>query len=302
MLKKYNDFLTEGRGISDLIKQYSVIILDYLKENEYKQILEFNYSQLPLIDLRVNFNISNDYHGLFDPSFSYLKDNKLYNIVINIEIPEKYDDIKILGILSHELTHVKEFYEIDLKNLTLKVKIHPIHIDIKQINKEFIKQYSTFDNFYDLIYLSVDDEMNARIAQLYHYLYEFKNKDKDFLFEKVKEHKNWEYVEMLKNFDSVKFIEYNINKISRLGLEKITIDLIEKFKDKNLNKRSKMLTFIDKNLSIEDFYNEWKNYFNKKADQHIERIKYQIKEVIEDLNGNKPFNELYRANLDDPKI
>lgn len=212
---------------------------------------------------------------------------------------------KILGIISHELTHIKEYYEVQKKSIELKIKITPTHIDIKEINKK-IKSYKTFEELYQLIYLSLDDEMNSRISQIYHYLYSFNIKDIDLLFDKVKSHKNWEYVVMLDNFDSKKFVNYNIKKISLECFLKITNELIDKFKDKNLNKRTKMLSFINKYVSNEknlyEFYECWSKYFNLKSKKHIEKIKYIISEVIEDLNGNRPYNENYRNSLNDPLL
>jgi hypothetical protein len=101
---------------------------------------------------------------------------------------------------------------------------------------------------------------------------------------------------MLKNFDDIKFINDNIDIFEIESFNKITDDIKNKFKDKNLNKRSKMLSFIDN----DEFYSGWKLYFNKKSNQHIRKIEYLISEVIEDLNGNKPFNEWYRSSLEDP--
>jgi hypothetical protein len=193
-------------------------------------------------------------------------------------------------------TNKKIIYRIKIIMDFFNIKITPVHIDIKLINNEINKNYKSFNEFCYLIYLSLDDEMNARVSQIYHYLYSFKNTNKDFLFEKVKNHQNWIYIQMLKNFDDIKFINDNINIFGIESFNKITNDIKNKFKDKNLNKRSKMLSFIDS----DEFYSGWKFYFNKKSEQHIRKIEYLISEVIEDLNGNRQFNEWYRSSLNDP--
>ena len=104
----------------------------------------------------------------------FFTNNKLKNIDIKLKI-DKYNinKEKILGIISHELTHIKEYYEVQKKNNKLEIKIHPVHISVKDINEKYIKTLTTFDTLYKLIYLSLDDEMNARISQIYHYLYSF---------------------------------------------------------------------------------------------------------------------------------
>lgn len=98
-------------------------------------------------------------------------------------------------------------------------------------------------------------------------------------------------------------IELNINENSKYyqflyGLLKITNDLISKFKDKELNKRTKLLNFINEPVSDLNklilFYKKFSEYFKTKTIKHIEKFKYIIKEVIEDLNGNRPYNEAQR--------
>ena len=52
MITNFNLF--EGRGISDIIKQYSGIIYDYFLEGNSQLLLDFDYIQLPLIDKKFN--------------------------------------------------------------------------------------------------------------------------------------------------------------------------------------------------------------------------------------------------------
>ena len=103
---------------------------------------------------------------------------------------------------------------------------------------------------------------------------------------------------MLNNFNYIDFIEKNINIIGIEGLIKLTNDLIYEFKNKDLNKRTKLLKFVDKSITnkkdLIDFYKNFSNYFKKKNLKHIEKFKYIIKEVIEDINGNRPYNESQR--------
>lgn len=300
------NFINEGRGISDIIKQYSEIIYSYYEEGNYQIQLDFDYNPLPLIDLRIIINYTNKYHGIYNLDYSKLENNKLHDIIINLEIDKNdIDKYKIIGLITHELTHIKEYYDIHIKMEKNKIIIKPQYLHIKSIYNEYIENNNkindSYGSFMYLIYLSLDTEMNARISQVYHYLYSFNIKDENILFEKLKQHKNYEYLQLLMNFDYENFVNYNIKKIELSGLLKITNDLIEKFKDKNLNKNTKLLIFIEDDLNdlndLYNFYKNWSNYFKIKSDKHLEKFKYLIKEVIEDLNGNRPWNEGCRIDI-----
>lgn len=301
MINKYVDFILEGRGISDIIKEYSVYIYDIYTKGDMNIQLDLDYKELPLFDLRITFKLTNKYRGDFNPLYSTLKDDNLHDILIQIDI-DKNNIIKhkIIGILAHELTHIKEYYEIQKKIEKLNIDIKPYYIKIRESYKELnIKEESYFYNFIYLLYLSLDTEMNARISQIYEYFYEFNSKDENFLFEKLKEHENWLYLEMLNNFDNEDFVKKNLNEIGLNGLIDITNEIVNKFENKEINKYTKLLTFVDNVKNIEDvnlFYKNFSTYFRKKCEKHIDKFKYLIKEVIEDLNGNRPYNEAYRIN------
>ena len=292
--------ISEGRGISNIIKEYTDIIFSYYSGNDNKIQFDLDYVDLPLMDLRIVFNLSNRYYAYYDPTYSSLKDNKLYDIIIYLEI-DKNNIInhKIKGIINHELNHIKEYYEILKKMKDLDIKITPTYIKIRNIINSI--DDVNFKNFLYLIYLSYDTEMNARISQVYHYLYGLNMKDKDILFNKLKEHENWKYLMLLNNFDSKEFVDEHVRLIGLGGLLKITNDLIHKFKDSELNKETKLLKFVNNNTyNTEDlytFYNNWSKYFKIKSDKHLKKFKYLISEVIEDLNGNRPFNENFRNAL-----
>jgi hypothetical protein len=282
--------MLEGRGITDIVKDYTDAIYSLFEEGKYKNQLDLDYTEFPLMDLRIEFILSDSYHCYYDPGFSNVKDNNI-------------DKIKILGLIAHELNHVKEYFEIHKKIIETKIDISPTWVNIQSVFKEMnIIDKNEYYHFLYLIYLSLDNEMNARVSQVYHYLYYFKIKDEDVLFDKLKLHKNWEYFENLKDFNYVKFIDNNIHKIGENGLIKITNELIDKFKDKELNKRTKLLNFIDKHVNdlndLNKFYEDWSIYFRKKSEKHLEKFKWMIKEVIEDLNGNRPYTESYRTKIE----
>ena len=181
----------------------------------------------------------------------------------------------------------------------INIKISPVCINVK-LNIEDTDDFFTFAY---CLYLSLDTKMNANISQMYKQMYETKLNNKNDLFEYVKKHKNWKYIQMLATFNGINFVEIIIQKIGLSSLLNITNDLILKLKNKDVNTNSKMLKFVDKEMSSEqdiiDFYNNFSQLFMKKAEELLHRIEYMISEVIEDLNGNRPFNEYYRACLSD---
>jgi hypothetical protein len=298
-MKKINKIF-EGRGISDIIKQYSNIIYDSFLDGNYKIQLDFDYDILPLMDLRIILKKSNTNHGVYILDYSKIIDKKLYDVTIEIEYN---DDLKshIIGLITHELNHINEYYNIQIKMLNTQIKISPVWIDIQFCYKELnINENDPYYLFVYLLYLSLDAEMNARISQVYDYLLSFNIKDEKILFDKLKEHKNLEYVQMLNEFDYKEFIKTNIDNINENGLIVVTNTLIEKFKNKELNTKTKLLKFINKNVNntieLYDFYEKFSEYFKIKTVKHIEKFKYIIKEVIEDLNGNRPYHESQRIN------
>lgn len=307
-MKCFNDFIKEGRGISDNIKEYSKFIYSLFEEGTYKNQMDLDYESFPLMDLRVEFVLSDKYYGNFDPTQSNVVNNKIYNIYIILEIDKtNINKSIILGLITHELTHVKEYFEIHKKIQKTGISIKPTYIDIRIVYKSVdVDPNSEYYKFIYLIYLSLDTEMNSRISQVYHYLYDFGINDKDILLDKLKLHKNWGYLEMLEKFDYDNFIDVNIKEMGESGLLKITNELIDKFKDKILNKRTKSLNFIDnptRNLNdLYDFYKNWNIYFNKKSKKHRDKFLYLISEIIEDLNGNRPFNEDFRNKKFDPQL
>ena len=263
-------------------------------------LLDFDYEPLPLIDLRIVFTETKILHGDYELNNSFFENEKLHNIQIEINYNKKDKDI-IVGLISHELNHINEYYKIHLKMLRTNVKIKPTWIDIQLAFKDLnISKEHNYYSFIYLLYLSLDTEMNARISQVYDYLLSFNILDESILFDKLKKHKNWAFVELLRNFDYKKFVDINLNNIGLSGLLTITNDLIFKFKNKDLNKRTKLLKFISDDVhnvqELYSFYENFSEYFSIKTIKHIEHFKYLIKEVIEDLNQNRPYNESCRVN------
>ena len=235
-------------------------------------------------------------------------------------ILEFNDNTKLKGLISHELTHIKEYYEIQKNIYNTKIKITPTYIkirnvysDMKSINKDY------YGMFLYLIYLSLSTEMNSRISQVYDYLYDLNIKDENELLIKLKEHKNWEFLELLNTFKSKKFVDDMISTIELNGLLNITNTLVSKLKNeflvkwvdvqlnkytiKQKSKEEKYFNFLNHTIETYDdliyIYSQFEKYFKIKAKKHLNHFKYLISEVIEDLNESNSYHTYCRKERND---
>jgi hypothetical protein len=314
----------EGRGISDIIKSYYIYLYNNYINGEYEYQVDLDqYQELPLINFKISIKNSTNNCGIHIPG-KLIKNDNNYFIDGSILFINFNDITELKGLLIHELTHIKEYYEIMKKIDILNIEITPtyfkirnVYNDIKNLNKEY------YDNFLYLIYLSLSTEMNSRVAQVYDYLYNLKIKDEDQLFNELKKHKNYNFLELLNNFDSNIFIN---NMIEYVGLESF-IEISQRFIDKlniEFNKPIKPIKqdkkfpieqkikdkvffkFLNKKINnIEDLkyiYKNFEKYFKLKCEKHIEHFKYLIKEVIEDLNEKSTFHSYSRMERYDNNI
>jgi len=296
MINNYDEYILENRGISNIIKQYTDIIFIEIKKN-----IEDNISDEIILDLDaqndfilknmlIDYKLSNRNYGLFDSSHIIFKDDILYNVIIRIEIDQnKFNDVKIKEIITHELTHILEYFRIkqnDVK-LNLNINVDPNYISVrKSIN------YINFDNewnsFKTLIYLSLDTEYNARIAQLYQFLIDFNSKDSDFLMNKFLNSETYKCYSYLDEFNAELFLiklKMNIGENTLISeINRLNQELI----NSGVNKLNgyKFIKIVDID-NVEAYLNNWKNLFKNKNKKHIKKINLIIKEVISDVKDNK---------------
>ena len=296
-IKKYIEFLSEGKGISNIIKVYSTFIYDKYLDQKSNIQLDLDYEQLPLMDLRIIFKKTNRNYGVFIPINSKLLNNKLYDIEIYIEYIDINNKSEIIGLIIHELTHIMEFYQIMIKNNKDLINIRPHHIDIKIAYKKLgIPQSNVYYEFVNLLYLSLDTEINARTSQVYDYLKSFNSTDYDFLLDKLFKNKVYIYSNTLSNFDYNSFID---NCINRLGLESlliITNKLTENLSEIKNNKNKVFFTFLREVKIKQDLINYYKgfnDYFLIKVNKQKDKYKSIIKEVIKDISDPNTYKESF---------
>ena len=283
-MKKYLNFINEGNGISNIIKTYSDIIYTNFLDYEDKIIfLDLKDILFPLynIKLTINFEKRLDCYAKFDPINYTFSNNILKNINLYFFVTIGTDDYIIKSKISHELTHVLEFY-----NLIKNQRDLPTHVNLQKIITNFNKIETPLNDFTYFIYLSLDNELNARVSEAYHFLMKFNSIDKNILLEKIKECESWKKYEELDSFNAEKFYNYMLEKISEPALIVLINHLNEQIIKNNYN-----LDFIDSNLPLIDYFKKWENIFKNKCIKNKKKLLSIINEVIKD-QGN--MNEKYR--------
>ena len=296
-IKKYIEFLSEGKGISNIIKVYSTFIYDKYLDQKSNIQLDLDYEQLPLMDLRIIFKKTNRNYGVFIPINSKLLNNKLYDIEIYIEYIDINNKSEIIGIITHELTHIMEFYQIMIKNNKDNIKIRPHHIDIKIAYKKLgIPQSNVYYEFVYLLYLSLDTEINARTSQVYNFLMNINSTDYDFLLNELTKNNIYNYSNILSNFNYNSFINKCINKLGLESLLIITNKLTENLSEIKNNKNKVFFTFLREVKIKQDLINYYKgfnDYFLIKVNKQKDKYKSIIKEVIKDISDPNTYKESF---------
>lgn len=160
----------------------------YINNSIYHDVELFFEIYLPESILKIKKGDNSD-----EEINQFLNSNKIYR--------------KILGMISHETTHLYEYYQRKLNN------IHSWKDRLKGTNK-VIAEKQLLSNISDdwkyflrLIYLSLDYEINARISQIYYELSDMNINTKYDFISSLKETETWKEKEMLKNFNTDDFIE-----------------------------------------------------------------------------------------------
>jgi len=296
-MKEFPSFVNERKGISDINEIYTDFFIGYYIQLGYGEftIEDIDDQRLPLMNSLMIIQ-RGKISALFDPTESLLRkiNDKyyLYNVIFTININD--EDIYLLKeLISHELTHCIEYYNVSKWNYDNKInhkvyEIKPKHLSIKKsITSINIELDNPFSYFKHLVYLSLDSEYNSRVSQLYQFLKSFNSKDEIFLKNKIKESKSYNAYLQLEKFNVDDFIKKCINKIGLMGIVKITKDLNNQLKNNNINKLVSY-NFINDNVIDSDdlvnYYRKWDKLFKFKNKRYIENL-YRMVEVIIDDTG-----------------
>jgi hypothetical protein len=242
--------LNEGKGISEIVKEYvNIIWLLFLNNSYSSHILKFSDK-----DLTINFNHINNY-------YSNITINKLNYITINIGIPSNAKENRVKENISHELTHVVEI-------LGLNGKDYPRYNQIKLSLREF-KNYSmtnSMEFITDVFYKTLDNEINANVAQTYIYIKSDGKCSKEKVLNRLKE---WETYKL---YDNIK----NINL--SLLISGLIQNEVDDFNDILI--KNGVRTISSNNVEI--WLNYWFKIFKRKSDIFIKNSERILKEVEKD--------------------
>jgi len=281
MLLTYYEYLNEGKGISNFIKILSTTIVGSIFKDNKVFDVEIDIPELDLIKkLSIEIvNISKNYQASFTVKKNSKKDI-LNNLLIKIDLPliENVDHYYLIEIITHELTHLYEFYNIVKNNKKL-----PLYNNIKKSLIQTINQdtFDIFSYFRNIVYLTLDNELNARVAQTYQLLKFKKIKDKNQLFNILKTTHIWKKYKEIENFNSK---SYTSDLLEILGID-LTCILINEF---NTELKANFINFsfitkVNTEKEIFTYFNSWNKRFKYKLKKHILKLNKVIDEVINDL-------------------
>jgi len=243
--------LNEGKGISNVIKDEINNIWNLFLQHSYsKHTLSIGYDKIGYKYYELQFIERNNY-------YSNLKLDKFRNCFMSIGIPPNGKEKRVKEVISHELTHLIEI-------IGLNKKDYPKYWSIKQSIMEFTPKTKVCDMLVQCIYKTMDNEINANIAQTYVYLNEFEFMTKSNYLDKLKEYLEW--------------IEYNnILKLNKQNIiSKIDEDEIEELNDILLKNGVKTIKIFD----IDRWLDFWFNIFQKKSKLYLKNSERIIDEIL----------------------
>lgn len=276
MILTYYEYINEGKGISNFIKTLSTQITGHIAKSIKDEIFNFNLNlNIPEISQINNIqiilkSIEQNYNSKF-----YSNSSKL-DLTLEFDLPDNINYYYLHEIVVHELTHLWEYY-----NIVINGKRFPLYDNIKKALIGTVHQdtFDIFSYFRNLVYLTLDNELNARVSQTYQSLIVYNIKDKNILWNILKTKKIWKKYLEIQNFEPITFSNDLINLI---GFD-LTIILISDF-NSHLTKNSVDYKFYKKNLINENdvisYFNEWSDIFKKKLKKHYKKLDKIIDEVI----------------------
>lgn len=247
--------INEGKGISDVIKEDVDKIYQLFLDNSFSTYTyKFGKDKLGFKDLTIKFNHLNNY-------YSNIQIDKLNNITVNIGIPTNGKEKRVKENIAHELTHVMEI-------LGLSNKEYPKYNKIKLSLREF-KDYpmsNAMEFLTDVFYKTLDNEVNANVAQTYIYVKSDGRCSKEQALIRLKE---WETYKL---YDSIKNIKLDILE------NKLTSEEVNHFN--SLLIKNDVRTISSDNIMV--WLNYWFKIFKRKADIFLKNSERILEEIEDD--------------------
>ena len=248
--------INEGKGISDVIKEDIDKIYQLFLDNSFStHTYKFGKDKLGFRDLTIKFNHLNNY-------YSNIQIDKLNNITVNIGIPTNGKEKRVKENIAHELTHVIEILGIR------PYKEYPKYNKIKLSLREF-KDYpmtKAMEFITDVFYKTLDNEINANVAQTYIYIKSDGRCSKEQSLIRLKE---WETYKL---YDNIKNIKLGIL------VDKLTSEEVNHFN--SLLIKNGVKTISSNNIMI--WLNYWFKIFRRKSDIFLKNSERILDEIEDD--------------------
>jgi hypothetical protein len=243
--------INEGRGISDVVKDEVDNIWNLFQQNSYStHNLTIGYDKIGFKEYEIKFAERNNY-------YSHLNVDRFRNCSITIGIPPNGKEKRVKEVISHELTHLIEI-------IGLNKKDYPRYWNIKQSLMEFEPKTKAGELITHCIYKTLDNEVNANVAQTYVYLNNFGMMSKSNYLDKLKEYSEWiEYNNILKISKDIK------SKVDTTEIEELNNILIKNGVD------------TIGSFNIDNWFNFWFKIFHRKANVYIKNSQRIIDEVMD---------------------
>lgn len=265
--------INEGKGISDVIKEDVDKIYQLFLDNPFStHTYKFGKEKLGFRDLTIKFNHLNNY-------YSNIQIDKLNNITVNIGMPTNGKEKRVKENITHELTHVMEILGMG------NDKEYPKYNRIKLSLREF-KDYpmsKAMEFLTDVFYKTLDNEVNANVAQTYIYVKSDGRCSKEQALIRLKD---WETYKM---YDSIKNIKLEILE------NKLTSEEVSQFN--SLLIKNDVKTIPSDNIMI--WLNYWFKIFRRKSDIFLKNSEGILEEIEEDW---KNFENYTTSDYDHNRI
>jgi hypothetical protein len=256
------EVITINGDLKELSKRLTEELLD--KDLPYTTLLNFGG-----IEIDIKIIQSNRYYSNVD-WFKFL--NGDYEILIEVE--NNFDLNYLVSTIIHEVRHMIDFTD---ENLNSGLSSFDIDRNLRKYNID------NFNQFFVLVYISLEHELVARNNQIYPYI-KFKNLSREESIEILKKSFIWKALELLNNFDYSNFVKnFDTNQLISITNNFIKDCLYDE------------TTFID---SLEDlilFYKTWDDYFKETS----EKWKSILLREVDYLYERKKFNIEHSDNYKD---
>jgi hypothetical protein len=190
----------------ELDNELTISVDDSISTNINKEKIKKDVS----FDLIIRFYFKNNYNG--NILYKHSIDNVFKVCILNLTLDSNNIDInRCLKSLSHELTHYHELLQIF--NIFNKSVVWNKNLSLNDFDDNYSK-LGLIRYFRDLFYLSLPNEIKARISSIRYYLLSKKNKEYDFLKTNLEETSEWKYIKFLNDFNPNNYINDLYSKLN----------------------------------------------------------------------------------------